>query len=996
MPRVLGNIPNFINGISQQPAALRLPSQAQSMTNCYPTVAKGLSKRPALEHVTKISNSQADNAFVHLINRDVTERYVAIVDYSDTQKVRVFDFTGAEATVTFTATTAYVPTVPSTSMAALTVADYTFFVNKSKVVAKDAGTVASRPYEALISFGTVQPGSEINVIVTEATVGTSTYTLAIGDTDPSELDTSYAAGQIVARMQSGAGSPATGPALGANFTSHSLTETAGSVIYLANSTNDFTVTVRDGSNGLGIKVIKDKVQYFEDLPRAGEEGFVVQVAGDPVTSFGSYWVTFENAGIPVWKESAQPGIDNQLDGATLPHTLVNTGALAFTWDEATWDDLAVGDTDTNSFPSFIGETINDIFFTESRLAFLAGESVIMSQAGEFFNFFRTTTTALVDGDPIDVGTNHTKVSILRHAVPYQEQLLLFSDQTQFRLTKGDLLSPSTVGIDPITEFESSIQARPAAVGNFIFFGVEKSDYASVREYYVADDSLRNDAREITGHVPRYLPSGIKRIAGSSNEDVIIMQSSGSAVNELFVYKYFWSGQNKVQSAWGKWSFPDVDAILGFDFIKSTLYVVTKRGDGVHLEKMELDTGSEDDSGTSYDYHLDRKTFSTNADVTGTYYGENLDHTAYTFADIDWDNTVEPVCVGIAGNSATYPVGYNVPFLQFTANLLTKSEALDHADWTKTGAATITQTTLTSPTNTATMDEITFTAGPTDGVLQTYTPDASSMEVGDSWNYAFYYEPTGTAGVFKTKIRFATGGTPEESEITVDTSTNTITVGPTNGGVATITPLNGGFYRVNIGKTITNASNADVEVYITQGASGTFRCWGHYLNSGLTAGYYIGTDATNENEALVYEGDLTADDFAFGIPYTAEYVVSELVAKAPSSTGGGDQQGGGTVPITEARNQLYWLNFKYDDTGYFKVQVDNVGRDANTYVFNGRESSYVDNEVGALPIKSRGSFRVPLLGRSDRITVTVTSDDILPFNLISADWMANLHMKFKRA
>ena len=81
-------------------------------------------------------------------------------------------------------------------MVALTVADYTFVVNKSQTVAKDTGTVASRPYEALISFGTIQPGYEVKVRVTESGVGTTTATLAISDTDPSDLDTNYVAGQI--------------------------------------------------------------------------------------------------------------------------------------------------------------------------------------------------------------------------------------------------------------------------------------------------------------------------------------------------------------------------------------------------------------------------------------------------------------------------------------------------------------------------------------------------------------------------------------------------------------------------------------------------------------------------------------------------------------------------------------------------------------------------------------------------------------------------------
>jgi hypothetical protein len=149
-----------------------------------PRVAKGLQKRPPTEFVAKISKSQSDDAFVHIINRDVIERYVAVFDYSDTSKIRVLDFDGNAQTVTFTAGTSYVPSTPSQNMVALTVANYTFVVSKSQTVAKGTGTVAIRPYEALISFGIIQPGSTVKIRITERGIGTNTATLAISDTDP--------------------------------------------------------------------------------------------------------------------------------------------------------------------------------------------------------------------------------------------------------------------------------------------------------------------------------------------------------------------------------------------------------------------------------------------------------------------------------------------------------------------------------------------------------------------------------------------------------------------------------------------------------------------------------------------------------------------------------------------------------------------------------------------------------------------------------------------
>ena len=648
MARVKGNIPNFINGISQQPPELRLASQGAAQENCYSTVAKGLKRRPPTDHVAKIVGSVGDNVFTHIINRDVNERYIVIIDPDDTQKLRVYDFAGDEKEVSFPNGDSYLDALDAeTTIKALTVADYTFIVNSSIKVEADNATSPAEEYSCLISVQTVQPGTTVKVIVN----GTTVASYDTSDTDPSDLETNFIAGKIRAGIAS------TAPT-NASPWSVSLTETEGSVVYLKNSSADFKISVRDGSNGLGIKIIKRKVQYFEDLPRQGKNGFKVEVAGDPVTGFGNYWVEFEGNenGVPVWKESMAPGILTKIKASTMPHKLTRNYDGTFTFDVVDWAERKVGDDNNNPMPSFVGETINDIYFTEGRLAVLAAENTIMSEAGEYFNFFRTTVTTLVDGDPIDVGTNHTKVSILRHAVPYQEQLLLFSDQTQFRLTKGDVLSPQTVGIEPITEFESSILAKPAPVGNFVFFAVEKSDYASIREYYVADQNLRNDARDITGHVPNYIPSGVTNIEGSSNEDVMFI-TAASEPNVMYVYKYFWSGDQKVQSSWSRWSWPGVERILGRHFIQSTLYLVVKRSDGVFLEKMEMDAGAQDASGTGYVLLMDRKVISTDEDNVSAEYDAETNQTTYTFSQITWKSV--PKIVGIAGNSDDYPPGYEV-------------------------------------------------------------------------------------------------------------------------------------------------------------------------------------------------------------------------------------------------------------------------------------------------------------------------------------------------
>ena len=60
-----------------------------------------------------------------------------------------------------------------------------------------------------------------------------------------------------------------------------------------------------------------------------------------------------------------------------------------------------------------------------------------------------------------------KVATLRH-VPFDETLLIFSDQSQFILGGGQtFLSPKNVNINVTTEFEASLGAKP--VGQVVMF-----------------------------------------------------------------------------------------------------------------------------------------------------------------------------------------------------------------------------------------------------------------------------------------------------------------------------------------------------------------------------------------------------------------------------------------------------------------------------------------------------------------------------------------------
>ena len=598
-------IPNLVNGVSQQPYALRLASQAEEQINGYSSVVEGLKKRPPTRFISKISNTPFGNAMIHTINRDLEERYVVVITNGN---LRVFRLDGSEVEVRFPNGKGYLAAADSSrSFSAVTVADYTFILNKNVVVKERPELV---PTPSANGLAWVRQGAYgITYSITFEGI-TKSHKTPDGS-DPSHTDkvaTDFIARQLFDAFNADSA-----------FTNIATIGITGStlVFYRKDGAN-FTLSVSDGIGDTGMKLVKGNVQRFSDLPARATHGTKVEVTGDQSSSFDNYFVTYSttNTGSHVggvWIETLKSGEKYRLDAATMPHALVRDEDGAFTFKALPWEERKVGDLDSNPMPSFVGRTMNDIFFHRNRLGLAADENVVFSRAGDFFNFFRASATQLLDTDPIDVAVSHTKVSIIRHAIPFNETLLLFSDQTQFQLGASDLLTPATVSINQTTEFQASLLAKPVGAGRNVYFAVNRGIYSGVREYYVDGDTKTNDAADITSHVPHYVPGNISKLAASSNEDVLIALSPDKP-NEVYVYKYFWQELEKLQSSWSRWVFSPSSKILYVEFIESDLWLLIERNGEVTLEVLSLEAGREDGS-MGFEYLLDQRCWHTACQVT---------------------------------------------------------------------------------------------------------------------------------------------------------------------------------------------------------------------------------------------------------------------------------------------------------------------------------------------------------------------------------------------
>ena len=609
-------IPTLLRGISQAADSTKQSDHADIQDNANSSPVQGLVKRSGTQFITNLSSSTVGNVHIQTINRDINERYVAIFSNGN---VKVYELDGTELTVNKPDGTTYLNTSdPRSVIKTVTIADFTFVVNRSITTAMDTTLSSGTDTQAVVFINQVSDKTTYSVTVDGVTV-----------TDDTTSDSTLSTTQVATDLVSGLNAGLTGFTIARN----------GPVIHIKkNDGSNFSIDGNDSQGNTQLTVVKDSVQRFTDLPTVSPNGYVVEIKGDEATNFDNYFVKFvtNNGGAfeeGQWEETVMPGIEFKFNYDTMPHVLVRQadGNFRFarvdgdsytlsgvTYTLPKWGERTVGDLDSAPNPSFIGNKINNVFFFRNRLGFLTDDNAVLSRVSEFFNFFPETVLSVIDSDPIDVAASHTKVAILKHAVTMGEQLILFSDQTQFVLTSSsDSLTPKTANVVVITEFESSDSAQPVGSGSSIYYLTSKGSFAGVREYISQENVSIKDASNITIHVPKLIPSNIFKLAVSTNEDVLVLVGTDEP-NKLYINRWLY-GDNfqKILNSWSTFTLNSAKSIKNIDFIGTDLFMVIEEANGTSLEKMPFEANFKE-TNADFEYHLDHKVTEATSGVSVSY------------------------------------------------------------------------------------------------------------------------------------------------------------------------------------------------------------------------------------------------------------------------------------------------------------------------------------------------------------------------------------------
>jgi hypothetical protein len=624
-----GSLKTLLQGVSQQPTRDRLPGQATEQINMNSDPVDGLTRRPPTDLVGSLGDLPEANlrGWYKTLTPDGQK---VIIKISNTG-VRVFDYNANEFTVNVVGDqSAYFGTAGVWSATSIT--GDTYLANNGVSVRMGSAVksywntgAVTRPQGIIQILGGAY--GKMYSVYKDGVLQCRFRTPDGSSTDHArEVGTTYISQVLAWLLVADPDDPvpvqfgSTGGALYMRLIPGGAMPSADwdvvrqdDVIYIRHTAGftQFDLTVADDAGNLNAKAMTLTVPDIADLPRYAPHNYVVRVAQetDPEEDlwlrFVSDDTTTDGSGFGTsgaWYEAVAPELVYRFNEATMPRQLsFNTTTQEFTLSASVWEDRAVGTDVTNPLPSFVDRPIEDMAVFQSRLSFLAGTSWIASRSKKYTNFWIGSASTLTDADPIDITSQAAFATLLRHALPHNKDMVLFSDSGQFVIFGRTALTPTNAALVLTTSFEADLTAKPVPSGRNVFFATRFGRYTGVREFYTEGGTDINDTRPVTQHVKKYIIGGPVHLSSTSNFDHLLVHTDTERTT-VYPYQFIWSDSAKVQSAWHKWKF--FGEVIHSFFDSELVYLIMQIGNTQYLLRMSLDVNAEE--GVGYPMFADAK------------------------------------------------------------------------------------------------------------------------------------------------------------------------------------------------------------------------------------------------------------------------------------------------------------------------------------------------------------------------------------------------------
>ena len=413
----------------------------------------------------------------------------------------------------------------------------------------------------------------------------------------------------------------------------------GNGIYMSSSTAFNVEIVEDDL----MRSMGTAVNDVSLLPKQCKHGYIVKVSNSRQSDEDDYYLKFEGLnnqdGTGSWVECAKPGIDLSLTNMPLAiqrTALANPGTsteiATFTIKQFGYADRGVGDENTNPMPSFVDKRINRVLFFRNRLAFLAGENVVLCRPGTLGepDFFSETALTVSANDPIDISCSSNFPSELFDGIDINSGLVVFSSNQQFLLSSDDtVLNPDTAKLRSISTFNYNKDIPPVSLGTTVAYLDNSGKFSRFNE-------MANIAREGEPNVvnqsqvvPTLIPKNVDLFTNSRENNLVLIGKTDS--DEVQGFRYLNVGDKRQQSAWFRWKFNNP---LKYHFVINDEYYFLDTDNflqEVRLVQTESDPAIIQDN-VDYLLHIDN-----HVEISGGQFDHPTNKT--TFSGLNWLTSV---------------------------------------------------------------------------------------------------------------------------------------------------------------------------------------------------------------------------------------------------------------------------------------------------------------------------------------------------------------------
>lgn len=363
---------------------------------------------------------------------------------------------------------------------------------------------------------------------------------------------------------------------------------------------DFSAT--DGGDNSNFITTERTVTSLADLTSSHASGKIVQIK--PERGTGSFYVKAVPSGLGSrvrWEEcpaTAQVAIQNPMLvmavknpqpapasrvglACATPSGLAYLASSKILLDPTVlnlpqFNGRQVGDADSSPAPRFFGKQISWMSMFQDRLCVASGNTIDMSEVGNYFNFFRTQTLTVPDTDPVSVFALGSETDTIRHSVIFDRSLLLFGDNQQYSIDGRNPVTPSTSTIIQSSAIEDATDCPPVAGGSLVFFGKRREGSAEIFQMEVGDVADTSNFTGLGLQLSDYLPGRPSQLLYVASPSTLFVRVS-EAPHSIFVFRFIDQNRQRIMDSWSRFDYhPAFGLIYGMFYHDDALYLRVAR------------------------------------------------------------------------------------------------------------------------------------------------------------------------------------------------------------------------------------------------------------------------------------------------------------------------------------------------------------------------------------------------------------------------------------